>query len=258
MDKISVKGESYIKGSVIARELGYTADYVGQLCRSGQVECTLVGRSWYVSEKSIRAHKKNRYRSNQAKSLSAVRQMVEERVKASPSLRSESEISWFSARYEKDESPLIPLVERETEKVAVNDTVREPETEVLVDQAISIPIHKKTDEREAEIENVPVSGADGDEEGMEEFSITRVELPTPHKQIDFRPASVVAVEEGPDGRISLMVSSAIVAAGVFVLVILIGLEQRSFVSKVMPPDDYFHFDLMSGIGAAFDLIKKNP
>lgn len=257
MDKISVKGESYIKGSVIARELGYTADYVGQLCRSGQVECTLVGRSWYVSEKSIRAHKKNRYRSNQAKSLSTVRQMVEERVKRSPSLRSESEISWFSARYEEDESPLIPLVERETEKVAVNAAVREPEKEVLVEEAISIPIHKKTVEREAEVEDVSVSGAD-EEEGMEEISINRVDLPTSHKKIDFRPASVVAVEEGPDGRISLMVSSAIVAAGVFVLVILIGLEQRSFVSKVMPPDDYFHFDLMSGVGAAFDLIKKNP
>lgn len=257
MDKISVKGESYIKGSVIARELGYTADYVGQLCRSGQVECTLVGRSWYVSEKSIRAHKKNRYRSNQAKSISAVRQMVEERVKTAPSRRSESE-SWFSARYEEDQSPLIPLVERESEKVAVNDTVHEPEPEVLIDEAISIPIHKKTDDKAAEVEDVFVSGVEGEDEEVEEISITRVDLPAPSKQIDFRPASVVAVEEGPDGRISLMVSSAIVAAGVFALVILIGLEQRSFVSKVMPPDDYFHFDLMSGLGAAFDLVKKNP
>jgi len=76
MDTISFKGEIYIKGSKIAKELGYTADYVGQLCRSGQVQGTLVGRSWYVSEKSIRSHKKTRYRSNQTKSLNEVRRMV--------------------------------------------------------------------------------------------------------------------------------------------------------------------------------------
>ncbi len=68
MNSISINNENYVKATDIARELGYTADYVGQLCRAGKVQAELVGRSWYVSEESIRAHKKNRYRSTKTAS----------------------------------------------------------------------------------------------------------------------------------------------------------------------------------------------
>jgi hypothetical protein len=64
MNSISIDGKSYSKATDIARELGYTADYVGQLCRARKVDAQLVGRSWYVSEESIRNHKKSRYRND--------------------------------------------------------------------------------------------------------------------------------------------------------------------------------------------------
>lgn len=72
MDVLNVGEKSYIKASVIARDLGYTADYVGQLCRAGKVDAKLVGRSWYVAKESINEHKSNRYRSTHAKTIASI------------------------------------------------------------------------------------------------------------------------------------------------------------------------------------------
>jgi len=72
MNAISIDNEKYVKATDIARELGYTADYVGQLCRAEKVDAQLVGRSWYVSEDSIRSHKKNRYRSTKTVSRKTI------------------------------------------------------------------------------------------------------------------------------------------------------------------------------------------
>lgn len=76
MDVLTLGSKNYIKASVIARDLGYTADYVGQLCRSGKIDAKLVGRSWYVNRDSIHAHKKTRYRSNTQKSLDTLRTSI--------------------------------------------------------------------------------------------------------------------------------------------------------------------------------------
>ncbi len=35
----------------------YATDYIGQLCRLGKIEAKMIGRSWYVSEKSILSYK---------------------------------------------------------------------------------------------------------------------------------------------------------------------------------------------------------
>ena len=77
MEVLSVGGKDYVKASVIARDLGYTADYVGQLCRSRKVNAKLVGRSWYVDRNSIHLHKTNRYRSTQAKTKESLREEIE-------------------------------------------------------------------------------------------------------------------------------------------------------------------------------------
>src|SRR4029078_297853 len=37
--------------------VGYTSDYVGQLCRGKKIEAHLFGRNWYVPEKAILNHK---------------------------------------------------------------------------------------------------------------------------------------------------------------------------------------------------------
>lgn len=81
MEEISYKGETYVKGVDIAKELGYTSDYIGQLCRSKKVRCRQVGRAWYVNEESIRAHKKGRYRSSLAKTKTAVQESKKEAEK---------------------------------------------------------------------------------------------------------------------------------------------------------------------------------
>jgi len=51
-------GERFISSARAAKAVGYANDYIGQLCRSGALDCKMVGRSWYVSKKAILAHKK--------------------------------------------------------------------------------------------------------------------------------------------------------------------------------------------------------
>ena len=78
MEVLNVGGKEYVKASVIARELGYTADYVGQLCRGRKVNAKLVGRSWYVDRDSMGLHKEGRYRGSQVKRRKALHEEVKE------------------------------------------------------------------------------------------------------------------------------------------------------------------------------------
>jgi len=60
MRTVSVDGIVYTKAKEVARDFGYTADYLGQLCRSGKIECQLVGRAWYVSVDSVELYRSNK------------------------------------------------------------------------------------------------------------------------------------------------------------------------------------------------------
>lgn len=132
MEKISSNGEVYVKASSIAQELGYTADYVGQLCRSGQVDAQLVGRSWFVNEDSIREHKRNRYRSTKAKSQKWVRESLAHPTTppATPigAPRPQPELN---VRYENDESDMIPSLgaKMPVEESHVSEAVSEQDEE---------------------------------------------------------------------------------------------------------------------------------
>lgn len=57
MDELTIGDKVYISTKRAADITGYAKDYVGQLCREGRVEATLVGRSWYVLESSVREHR---------------------------------------------------------------------------------------------------------------------------------------------------------------------------------------------------------
>lgn len=58
MDETLVfEGKAFISSKRAARITNYTADYVGQLCRSGKINAKLLGRNWYIEEVSIRNHK---------------------------------------------------------------------------------------------------------------------------------------------------------------------------------------------------------
>lgn len=63
MDKVIFDGVEYTKASVAAKELRYTSDYLGQLCRAKKIDARLVGRTWFVNLDSVHSHKKSKYQS---------------------------------------------------------------------------------------------------------------------------------------------------------------------------------------------------
>jgi hypothetical protein len=57
IDSILIKDKKYLSSPQAGKLVGYTTDYVGQLCRNKKVESQMIGRTWYVSEDSILKHK---------------------------------------------------------------------------------------------------------------------------------------------------------------------------------------------------------
>ncbi|MEK7185186.1 MAG: hypothetical protein AAB726_01035 [Patescibacteria group bacterium] len=48
--------KKFISAKRVEEKYGYNADYIGQLCRGGEIEARMVGRSWFVSEEAILRH----------------------------------------------------------------------------------------------------------------------------------------------------------------------------------------------------------
>ena len=59
MDELIFAGNKYISSKRAGKLTGYTTDYIGQMCRGAKMECRLVGRNWYISEKAVREQKKS-------------------------------------------------------------------------------------------------------------------------------------------------------------------------------------------------------
>jgi len=116
METISVDGEKYVKASSIAKELGYTADYVGQLARAKKINAALIGRTWYVKEASIRSHKTNRYRSSITKSKQGIKRVLSEDDSSESDSKNAYSFSYLknsyhpTVKYETDEEDLIPIL----------------------------------------------------------------------------------------------------------------------------------------------------
>src|SRR3989338_7593912 len=53
MDELQISGKRFISSRRIARDNGYTSDYIGQLIRGGKVTGQKVGRAWYVDAVSF-------------------------------------------------------------------------------------------------------------------------------------------------------------------------------------------------------------
>ena len=56
MDELQISGKRFISSRRIARDNGYTSDYIGQLIRGGKVAGQKVGRAWYVDAVSFDAY----------------------------------------------------------------------------------------------------------------------------------------------------------------------------------------------------------
>lgn len=106
MEVLVLDGKNYIKASKAAKELGYTSDYVGQLCRSGKVNAHLIGRSWYVDQEALGVHKNEKKRMSRVKAREQAKQAIAEhrdRVnKKNPNYEK------LAITYESDDSVLIP------------------------------------------------------------------------------------------------------------------------------------------------------
>ncbi len=130
METIIFDGKTFVKASILAKDLGYTGDYIGQLCRSQTVNARLVGRSWYVERDSLLEHKKNRYRSSKSVTKRALEKTVKERNTESFRNVSKKE---EPSNYASDDFELIPkpkkLGEEEevAKEVSVAGTASSPE-----------------------------------------------------------------------------------------------------------------------------------
>lgn len=136
MKTIEIKGKVYTKASDVANELGYTSDYIGQLCRGGKVDAELVGRTWYVDTTSIAEHKSTRYRSSVAKTSQGVQSSLKE-------LQNHPTVSLRVHSYESDTSSLLPPIAHKKrhapEDVARHEPVPSPVTTSVV-EAVKVQI----------------------------------------------------------------------------------------------------------------------
>jgi hypothetical protein len=111
METLVLDGKTFVRASKAARDLGYTSDYVGQLCRSGQVSAHLVGRTWYVDQTELSGHRVEKKRMSRVKAREQAKKSIEEHAR----IRKEREVDTqkvVSVRYEDDASDLIPHVRK--------------------------------------------------------------------------------------------------------------------------------------------------
>ncbi len=123
MDTLVLDGKSFMKASKAARDLGYTADYVGQLCRSGKVPAHLVGRTWYVDAAHLGEHRVEKKRMARVKAREQAHKALEEHRL----LRIQTETDPKPGRriaYAEDRSELIPKPRKLT--IASEYEPREP------------------------------------------------------------------------------------------------------------------------------------
>ncbi|HWH07282.1 MAG TPA: hypothetical protein VNU47_02025 [Candidatus Paceibacterota bacterium] len=152
MDELTIGDKIYISSKRAAEITGYAKDYIGQLCREGRVNATLVGRSWYVLESSLRAHRFGGSEDVQA----SEKEQVEEK---------ELTNTWNVPIYKAEETPSVPpLAPRvsvnalETHPVASKEGVEAPEDIKDMQSAWKewFASRQKVESPEEEIVNEPV------------------------------------------------------------------------------------------------------
>ena len=106
MEVLVLDGKNYVKASKAARDLGYATDYVGQLCRSGQVDSHLIGRTWYVNQDDLGTHRVEKKRMSRTKAREQAKKLIEEY--RSGAAKSQNNYTNIAIQYEHDSAELIP------------------------------------------------------------------------------------------------------------------------------------------------------
>lgn len=129
MDTVTVSGKTYVKAAKAAAAAGYTADYVGQLCRAGKLDAVTIGKAWYVREGAVLEHKRSRSRGN----MGATRRDLERRVRTelekqataakgfTPVAATPYRTQSAPVRYSVEDADLLPSVSRPGSAVAVSE-----------------------------------------------------------------------------------------------------------------------------------------
>ncbi len=116
METLVLDGKRFVKAATAAKALGYTSDYVGQLCRSEKIEAHLVGRSWYVDQEALREHRIDKKRSSSVKAREQVQKAVKEGQEAVIQhikvLNVDNKAFEKRVKYEEDTEDLIPMTKK--------------------------------------------------------------------------------------------------------------------------------------------------
>jgi len=131
METLVLDGKEYVKASKAAKDLGYTSDHVGQLCRKGKVDAHLVGRTWYVNKDELKEHKVEKKRNSRVKAREYAKQSIELHRK-NMQLKKPNIYKNIDIQYENDTSELIPATRKlsvitTTPKIIVKESVLKKE-----------------------------------------------------------------------------------------------------------------------------------
>ena len=129
MEVLVLDGKNYVKASKAARELGYASDYVGQLCRTGQVDAHLIGRTWYVNQDKLGTHRVEKKRMSRIKAREYAKRSIEEH--RTKSLTKQNSYENVGISYERDDSELLPDVKKlqVTAEKSKNHYIEHPKNE---------------------------------------------------------------------------------------------------------------------------------
>ncbi|MEK7180212.1 MAG: hypothetical protein AAB706_01945, partial [Patescibacteria group bacterium] len=163
-DNLIIRGEKYISARRAGEIVKYQRDYIGQLCRAGKVECSFIGRGWFVSERSIVNHK-NYYAPENAPSRIPINKIVPVQVQTNsfneeeqipvkttiPEITSQEDVSQNEERTQPAEGLSIPVSEQIPEQnLALQETpdilsqVSQALSGIIQDVEISAPKHHQS------------------------------------------------------------------------------------------------------------------
>lgn len=138
METLVLDGKEFVKASKAARDLGYTSDYVGQLCRSGAITAHLVGRTWYVHFDELSGHKVEKKRNARVKAREKAKKTIEDYRQKQSSLQVSQGLRQdiSKVQYMNDETELIPTMRHLTVREDKNQNVSK---EYHYDDAVEKP-----------------------------------------------------------------------------------------------------------------------
>lgn len=145
MDELTVNKTKYISSKRAAKESGYAQDYIGQLIRQGKLQAERVGRSWYVSEQSLKEFcaVPDSSSGGSTPAVGEHRPQVREIPVLPQTIEYALPKTWSSIRYSSDDSDLYPISVKRDEKKA--------DEMIIVKATESIPTKKSTDTQPVKI-----------------------------------------------------------------------------------------------------------